>query len=237
MGGAVVTLSYGHLLWANAILSWIPVLLVLRVTEPPALLDRKKKWSGNLKEVLSTTLVRDATTRFVFLNMVVWGTGGLVMVWANQKYWQESGVPLAWFGVLWASCNLIAGFAGRSAALASARYGRRPLLTVVGALPIVAFFGMASFLGWGGIVLGVLFKVGQGLGGVLFPGSAQREDLLHVPRDRDLHDAAGSPRLLLCPGPPRGIRDRCLGISVRAIDARTSVLDHLRVPDPASGRS
>ena len=35
LGGAVVTLSYGHLLWANAILSWIPVLLVLCITEPP----------------------------------------------------------------------------------------------------------------------------------------------------------------------------------------------------------
>src|SRR5262245_63652896 len=36
VGGAVVTLSYGHLLWVNAILSWIPMLLVLGVTEPPA---------------------------------------------------------------------------------------------------------------------------------------------------------------------------------------------------------
>jgi hypothetical protein len=42
------------------------------------------------------------------------------------------------------------------------------VLTVVGALPIIAFLGMASFLGWAGILLGVLFKVGQGLGGVLF---------------------------------------------------------------------
>src|SRR6185503_10216456 len=28
------------------------------------------------------------------------GTGGLVMFWVNQKYWQESSVPLAYFGVL-----------------------------------------------------------------------------------------------------------------------------------------
>jgi MFS family permease len=28
LGGAIVTLSYGHLVWANAILSWIPPLLV-----------------------------------------------------------------------------------------------------------------------------------------------------------------------------------------------------------------
>ena len=95
LGGAVVTLSYGHLLWANAILSWIPVLLVLCIIEPPASFERPKKWAQDLKEVLSATLVRDTRTRLVFLNLVAGGTGGLVMVWVNQKYWQESGVPLA----------------------------------------------------------------------------------------------------------------------------------------------
>jgi hypothetical protein len=83
LGGAVVTLSYGHLLWANAMLSWIPVLLALRLTEPPAGLDRGKKRAEELKEILSTTLVRDAATRLVFLNLVAWGTGGLVMFWVN----------------------------------------------------------------------------------------------------------------------------------------------------------
>jgi hypothetical protein len=42
------------------------------------------------------------------------------------------------------------------------------LLAAAGLLPIVAYFGMASFLGWGGIVLGTLGSVGRGLGGVLF---------------------------------------------------------------------
>jgi len=168
LGGAVVTLSYGHLLWANALLSWIPVLLVLSVTEPPAAPDREKKPSKALKEMLSTTLVRDAATRLVFLNLVASGTAGLVMIWVNQKYWQESGVPLAYFGVLFAGYSLIVGLAGRSAALGSPRYGRRPLLAAVGVLPIIACFGMASFLGWGGILFGTLVQVSRGLGGVLF---------------------------------------------------------------------
>jgi MFS family permease len=167
VGGAIVSLSYGHLLWANAILSWIPVLLVLRVTEPPATLQRGKKLVDELKATLSTTLVRDAETRLVLLNMVGWGAGGLVMFWVNQKYWQESGVPLASFGALLAAYGLVAGLAGRFAARGAARYGRRPLLTAVGVLPIVAYFGMASFLGWGGIVLGILAPVGRGLGQVL----------------------------------------------------------------------
>src|SRR5438445_6035651 len=168
LGGAIVTLSYGHLLWANAILSWIPVFLVLRLIEPPSSLDRGKKRVEELKGILSTTLVRDATTRLVLLNLVAWGTGGLVMFWVNQKYWQESGVPLASFGVLLAGYGLIAGLAGRAAPLGIARYGRRPLLAAVGVVPIIAYFGMASFLGWGGIVLGILAPVGRGLGQVVF---------------------------------------------------------------------
>lgn len=168
VGGAVVTLSYGYLLWANAILSWIPVFLVLCITEPPASFTRPKKWTQNLKDVLSATLVQDTTTRLVFLNLVVWGSGSLVMFWVNQKYWQESGVPLAGFGVLLAAYNLVDGFAARSAALGVKRFGRRPLLAATGILPIVAYFGMAAFLGWGGILFGFLFKVGRGLGEVLF---------------------------------------------------------------------
>jgi MFS family permease len=168
VGGAVVTLSYGHLLWANAILSWIPMLLVLRVVEPAIARAGGRTRSEDFKAVISTTLVRDTGTRLVFLNLVASGTAGLVMVWTNQKYWHESGVPLIYFGILFAGYNLLVGFAGRSAALASARYGRRPLLAAVGILPIVGYLGMASFLGWTGILFGLLIQVGRGLGSVIF---------------------------------------------------------------------
>src|SRR4030095_3729764 len=124
LGGAVVLLSSGHLLWANAILSWIPVLLVLAITEPPASYERPKKWAQNLKDVLSATVVRDATTRLVFLNMVIWGSGALMMFWVNQKYWQEAAVPLPWFGVLLAGYNLIDGVAAKWAAGGATRYVR-----------------------------------------------------------------------------------------------------------------
>jgi MFS transporter len=167
LGGAVVTLSYGHLLWGNALLSWIPVLLVLCITEPPASYERSKKWTRDLRDVLSAIVVRDTVTRFVFLNLVVWGCGALLMFWANQKYWQETAVPLPWFGVLLAGYNLIDGFAAKSAALGATRYGRRSFLAAVGVLPIVAYFGMAAFFGWGGILFGFLFKIGRGALAVL----------------------------------------------------------------------
>jgi hypothetical protein len=129
---------------------------------------RGKKWSGDLKKVVSTTLMPDATTRLVFLNLVAAGAAGLVMVWTRQKYWQAVGVPLAYFGVLDACYSLLVGFAARSAAHASARYGQPPLLAAVGILPLIAYFGMASFFGWAGILFGLLIQISRGLGDVLF---------------------------------------------------------------------
>jgi len=85
VGGAVVALSYGHLLWANAILGWIPVLLVLSIAEPASTVERAKRRPVPLREILATLLKRDAATRLIFLNMVAWGIAGLVMVWTNQK--------------------------------------------------------------------------------------------------------------------------------------------------------
>ena len=170
VGGAVVTLSYGHLLWANAILMWIPVILVLCITEPPASYERPKKWTWarDFREVLSAALVRDSVTRLVFLNLVVWGSGALLMFWVNQKYWQETAVPLPGFGVLLAGYNLIDGFAAKFAARGVARYGRRTMLAAAGALPVVAYFGMAAFFGWAGILFGFVFKIGRGALAVLF---------------------------------------------------------------------
>jgi hypothetical protein len=167
VGGAVVALSSGGLLWANAILSWIPMLLVLGVTEPPSSQDRQAKGTAALREALSTALVRDATTRLVLLNLMVAGTAGLVMIWTNQRYWQESAIPLASFGVLSAAYSMLGGFAGRSAAVWRTRVGRRPLFAAAGLLPIAACLAMATVLGWRGILLGILIPTGRGLGSVL----------------------------------------------------------------------
>ena len=168
LGGAIVTLSYGHLLWANAMLSWIPAVLVLGVVEPPASDARGKKRAEAFKQMLSSTLIRDGATRLMLLNVVAVGAAGLVMVWTHQKYWQESAVPLAYFGVLYAASNLIFGFAGKSAAALSERYGRRAVLGAIGVLPVIACLGMAALVGWPGILLGLLGQIGRGLGSVLF---------------------------------------------------------------------
>jgi hypothetical protein len=212
VGGAVVTLSYGHLLWANAILSWIPYSSCCASPSRPRASSGEEVDPEAQGRALRH-LVRDGATRLVFLNLVVWGSGALVMFWVNQKYWQESAVPLAWFGVLLAAYNLVDGIAARSAALGVRRdTGRGRCSPPSASCPSSRISGWPSFLGWGGILFGFLFKVGRGPGRGAVPRGAQRADLLRVPRDRDLAGAAGHPRLLLSPRPARGLRDRRWGM-------------------------
>jgi MFS family permease len=168
VGGALVMLSYGALVWANAIVMWLPVLLVLGIAEPAAKLERGAKSAVPVREIVATVVSRDAVTRLVFCNMVAWGTAGLVMVWTSQKYWQNAGVPLVWFGVLYAAYNLLSGFGSRFAAGIVARFGRRATLVSVGVVPVVAYLGMAAFPGWGGITLGLMNQFSYGVGQVLF---------------------------------------------------------------------
>lgn len=168
VGGAIVMLSYAHLLWVSAILGWIPLLLVLSIAEPDRTVERARNPPVPFKEILAALLQRDAATRLVFCNMVAWGIAGLVMVWTNQKYWQDSGVPLAWFGALYAAYSLMSGLGGRLAGLGAAQYGRRTMLAAAGILPVIAYFGMAAWFGWGGIALGLLLQFANGMGQVLF---------------------------------------------------------------------
>ena len=165
LGGVVATLSYRHLLWANAILSWIPTLLVLGVAEPPTILE-----GAAAARRLQGRPVRPGAGRHDAARVPQPGRAG------DRRARDGLGPEIlagrrrapGLFGVLDAAYNLLSGLAGRSAARASARYGRRPVLAAVGVLPIIAYFGMAWFFGWAGIVLGLLIQISRGLGDVLF---------------------------------------------------------------------
>jgi MFS family permease len=168
VGGAIVILSYRHLVWANAALSWIPALLALGVAEPARPARHTQRPAIPVGDILAAVLRRDAATRLVFVNMVAWGIAGLVMVWTSQKYWQDSGAPLAAFGVLYAAYTLLAGIGSRLAAAGAACFGHRAMLAATGVAPVIAYAGMAAFFSWGGILLGLANQLSYGAGQVLF---------------------------------------------------------------------
>jgi MFS family permease len=169
IGGALVALSFEHVLYANAVIGWIPLLVALTLTEPPFQKMAQTKHLDNFKTIARHLARGERLTRLLFLNIVVWGLATYLMVWIYQRYWQAQAVELTYFGLLWAAHNLLVSIVSKLAMKIEARLGRRMTLLVIGTLPLVGYFGMAWLGGWPGIMLGFTFQICRGITQAVLP--------------------------------------------------------------------
>jgi len=88
--------------------------------------------------VVRDVTVHDRTLRWILISSSVLGSSTLTMVWFVQPWWQASGIPIAWFGVLWAACNALVGVAAMRAHTIEQRYGSTAIITALGVGVVVA---------------------------------------------------------------------------------------------------
>lgn len=167
LAGFLVVYSFQHVLWANALTSWIPFFIALTFKEP-----KYKKMQGNshlenFKRVFSHILHSDRMLRLIFINLVTWGAATFFAVWIFQKYWHDRGFALTNFGLFWAAYLVTAGLVGKRVHYLEKRWGPRVLLVAIGVLPVLGYLGMAFSLGWMGVALGFLFYISRGISQVL----------------------------------------------------------------------
>lgn len=81
----------------------IPLSVMLREPTVPLHHRTKKDLKGALRYAIYEQPV--IFNLNIFTGLVF--SSGLLLVWMAQPYWQEIGVPLVWFGVLWALYNLV----------------------------------------------------------------------------------------------------------------------------------
>lgn len=166
LGAALVLWSFQMLLWVQAAVAWIPLVLALQLQEAPYE-KLSTNHQDNLKLVLKHLFVNDHLLRLIFINLTLWSLSTFVAVWTFQKYWQEAGISLAWFGLLWAGYNLLVGLVGSQVSRLEKRWGSYPLLYALSLLPILGFVGMALLPGLWGLFIGLSFQISRGLTQVL----------------------------------------------------------------------
>jgi MFS family permease len=109
LGGLIASYySMSVLLYLQCVAMAVTVPLTLMLREPIIHIGgrARKDLRGALRYAMRenrTILHMNIFTGFVF-------SSGLLLVWMAQPYWQEIGVPLVWFGALWASYNLVTAF-------------------------------------------------------------------------------------------------------------------------------
>ncbi|MFT7685232.1 MAG: MFS family permease [Candidatus Azotimanducaceae bacterium] len=167
LGGFLIAFSFDVTVIVNAIFGWIPLFLTLFLVEPPFQKMKSNKHLENMKEVVQHLFFQDRLLRLICLNITFFSLGTFYVVWMLQPYWQEQGVPLIYFGALWAAFSVLVALSSKLSMSMERRMGTKNILMVMGVLPIIGYFGMAGAGGMLGILLSAGFFISRGINQVV----------------------------------------------------------------------
>lgn len=116
----------------------------------------------------------DVVLRWVFIAIPLYSLTTIHVVWLVQSYWEERGLSLAVFGVLWFAQCLTVAIACKCGQALERIGGAVLSLTVIGLLPALGLFGMAWLGGWAGIAVSFLVFFNRGLYQVILVNALNR---------------------------------------------------------------
>ena len=161
--------SMDGVIWVQAFTGFMPLLLGLMLVEVPRPQPREKMDHGkNARHILDLLLFGKPVVLWTAFAIAVFGLLAVYVFWIYQKYWEIQGIPLTWFGYIWAAFALTVSLAARYSAALEQRLGTRGLLCLVAALPLVGLLGMALGAGWWGVLFGFAIQLSRGLSMSLF---------------------------------------------------------------------
>jgi MFS family permease len=166
--------SMDGVVWLQAAVGWLPLVLALRLVEPPGERMAQSSHLGNLQAVCRFMLTHSRVLVLVMLALCVWSLTTFYAVWLLQQVWQDQGIPLSQFGYLWAVLSLTAALAGRWAHVLEQRLGVTTLLVVIGLAPAVGYIGLDLLGPLGGFMAGMTFFLARGIGAVILQDALNR---------------------------------------------------------------
>jgi len=169
----LLTASMPALVAVQAVVGFLPLALSVLLVEPPrpAL---QRGHSDNARHIVDLLLFGKPVVLWTTLAIVCFGLMAIYSFWLYQKYWELAGVPIGYFGYIWAAFALTVSLAARYAGALEQYLGWRRLLVLTAALPLVGLLGMAFTSGWLGVMFGFAIQVTRGLSLTLFYDALNR---------------------------------------------------------------
>lgn len=174
LGGALALYSFELMVLVQSSTAWIVPVLALLIVEPPYRQRADAEQRVKLLDILRHLLIQDPVLRQIVIAIPLYSLASFLVAWLVQPYWQEQGLSLALFGLLWFAQSLSVAVANRFGFSLERRFGAPLALSVIGVLPVLGHLGMAWFGGWLGIALGMLIFVGRGMTQVILVNALNR---------------------------------------------------------------
>ena len=155
---------------------WVLAFMLSRTLVEP---QRKlKQTSSHLAEAWKSTryaLLEYKLLRYTILLNLVLGMASFYPVWLIQPYMQDGGVPLAWFGPIWAVANLSVAMFALASHRSHLRLGDRHMVLLFILLIVAGYLGLGLVGGLWGFLFYYLLTSMRGLRGPMLLNHAQQE--------------------------------------------------------------
>jgi len=182
---------------------WIAVLWVTRgLADTPR--EPTLRARSHLAEAFATARYafgENRRLRYTILLNTALGIASFFPVWLIQPYMQHSGVPLAWFGPVWACANLTVALCSLASHRVHRRLGDKSMVLLFVGLVAAGYFGLGMATGVMGFLFYYLLTCMRGLRGPMMLAHTQGESA-SANRAATLSLQSVSFRLLfVCTGP------------------------------------
>jgi MFS family permease len=156
---------------------WIAALCVTtRMVEAPR--EHAIRARSHLAEACATAryaFMENRRLRYLMLLNTVLGIASFYPVWLIQPYMQRAGVPIGWFGPVWAGANLTVALCALVSHRVHHRVGDRAMVWFFAVLVLVGYFGLGMVSGVGGFLFYYLLTCMRGLRGPMMLDHTQNE--------------------------------------------------------------
>jgi hypothetical protein len=146
---------------------WLLALIISRsMVEVPA--EQTSAPRSHLAEAWAVgrqALVENTHLRYTILLSTLLGLASFFPVWLIQPTMQQAGVPLAWFGPIWAIANLTVAIFSLFSHRAFFHLGERGMTLLFLLLVVVGYAGLGLVTAWWGFIFYFLLTAMRGLQG------------------------------------------------------------------------
>jgi MFS family permease len=155
---------------------WILALLLTRTLIEPQ--RQLKAPTSHFTEALQSTryaLLENRRLRYIILLNLILGMASFYPVWLIQPYMQDGGVPIAWFGPIWAGANLSIAISALASYRSHLKLGDRQMVLLFVVLIVAGYLGLGLVGGVWGFLFYYLLTSMRGLRGPMLLNHAQQE--------------------------------------------------------------
>lgn len=154
-----------------------PLLLTWRMIEAPRNAASEDIDESPMRQVLHILLFDNPVVLRIAAATLTYGLLALFVFWLYQPYWAQEGIPVAWFGYIWAGHCAMRSLSAQWANALEARIGSDMMLLLMFLLPVLGLLLMLVLDGWAAVAALLLFPLSRGISAVLlYDGLNRRVD-------------------------------------------------------------